>query len=217
MIFPVVLPFCKDVHCSSSLLTHCFLFGFIIWSACVFQKVVPFLPLSEELGFLRDADSPQPPTSTRTRQKKTLCEFGRCFFPPSNRQTNLNCGDKHKVEGNVSQIEDSLASHAVEQSHPASAERWLRPIKGPVVSRLKRLCCDLIWKSCLCRQHLGKKVALSFQLGVEGVSLAVEFYQCFLKPRLSSIHSPARVWLHRPQTGPARQPEVCTENLIPLT
>ena len=172
---------------------------------------------SEELGFyemLTSLISPPPHTHTK---KKNLCEFGRCFFPPSNYQTNLNCGDKRKVEGNMLQIEDSLASHTLEQSHPASAERWLRSIKGPVVSRLKRLCCNLIWKRGLCRHHLGKKVALSFQLGVEGVSLAVEFYQCFLKLRLSSIHSPARVWLHRPQTGPARQPEVCTENLIPLT
>lgn len=170
---------------------------------------------------LWDADSPHFPTSIHTHQKKkktkTLWIWEVFFFPPSNHQTNLNCGDKHKVEGNVPQIEDSLASHTLEQSHPASAERWLRSIRGPVVSRLKHLCCDLIWKRCLCRHHLGKKVALSFQLGVEGVSLAVEFYQCFLKPRLSSIHSPARVWLHRPQTGPARQPEVCTENLIPLT
>lgn len=102
------------------------------------------------------------------------------------------------------------------------AERGLCPIKEPMVSRLKHLCWNLLWKSCLCC-HLGKKVFLSFELGAEGwlcrggggCALAVEFHQCFLKPRLSPIHPPARVWLCHPQTEPAGQPEVCIENLIP--
>lgn len=51
--------------------------------------------------------------------------------------------------------------------------------------------------------------------GWGGCALAVEFHQCFLKPRLSPIHPPARVWLCHPQTEPAGQPEVCIENLIP--
>lgn len=82
---------------------------------------------SEELEFyemLTPLISPPPYTHTKKKkQTKPSVNLGGVFFPPSNHQTNLNCGDKHKVEGNVPQIEDSLASHTLEQSHPASAER----------------------------------------------------------------------------------------------
>lgn len=94
-----------------------------------------------------------------------------------------------------------------------SRNLWFQDLNISVGTCFGRVACVVtLERKFLCPFSWGRGAGCE---GGGACALAVEFHQCFLKPRLSRIHRPAHVWLRRPQTEPAGQPEVCTENLIP--
>lgn len=232
MTLSIVLPFCKDVAPAQHL-PHCVVFGFVIRNACMFHTLVPFL-------LLLNAFIPTVQLWTPKQSWRNLDFMRCCTIPPPtwllwiweilfrSHHRNLNCGDFEHVlhvtlmvtlmvtcpKLRTAQLPAPSCSFILLDRRPF-AERGLCPIKEPMVSRLKRLCWNLLWESCLC-YHLGKKVSLCFQLGVEG-SCERGFIGSWVPPMfsqaLTELHSSSRLCVA--PKGPARQPEGSIANLIP--
>lgn len=122
------------------------------------------------LGFMRCC-TPPPPCSHQNDLGR--CHIWEIFF--RNHQLSLNCGGNVSTSSRMT-VTGPKSSTAQLPTPPCNltvagrrpfAERRLCPTREPMVSRLKHLFWNLPWKSCL-NCHLGKKVSLSFQPGVEG-------------------------------------------------
>lgn len=163
--------------------------------------------------------------AARYPHQNDFCEFGRSC----SHHRNLNCGGDFEHVLHITlmvtlmvmcpklrtaQLPAPSCSFILLGRRPF-AERGLCPIREPMVSRLKRLCWNLLWESCLC-YHLGKKVSLCFQLGVEG-SCERGFIGSWVPPMfsqaLTELHSSSRLCVA--PKGPARQPKGSIANLIP--